>query len=180
MLTAYNLADKHRMLNRAEVDLLQKCARMLPPNPFIINIGANVGTGSVAMLEARPDDAYIISIDKKPCPMEIDNIVLAGLDPRRCIRILTTSQKAGHFFPVLVDMVFVDGDHSEKGIMGDILAWKPKLKDGGIMVFHDFMHPNLPKYSPIVDSMMAGSEVIGEARYMIAFRVWHGNKSSTN
>ncbi len=171
MLTAYDLADKFRMLSRSEVDLLQMCARSLPPNPFIVNIGANIGTGSVALLEARPDDAYIISIDKKPCPMEIDNIILAGLDPRRCIRVLTTSQKAGRFFPVKVDMVFVDGDHTVKGITRDILAWKPKLKDGGIMVFHDYQHPNLPKYSPIVDSMMAGSEVIGEARYMIAFRV---------
>lgn len=168
---AHELARKHRMLSEDEVDLLQTCARMLDENPFIVNIGANIGTGSVAMLEAR-EDAYIISIDKQPCPVEIDNIILAGLDPRRCIRVLTTSQKAGRFFPVqVVDMVFVDGDHTEKGVMGDILAWKPKIKDGGIMVFHDYNHPNLPKLSPIVNSMMTGCEVIGKARYMIAFRV---------
>ena len=173
-MNAHELADKFRMLSRSEVDLLQKCAKMLEPNPFIVNIGANIGTGSIAMLEARPDDAYIISIDKLPCPLEIDNIILAGLDPTRCIRVLTTSQKAGKFFPVLVDMVFVDGDHTERGVMRDILVWKPKLKDGGIMVFHDYHHPNLPKYSPIVDSMMADCKVIGEARYMIAFRVDNG------
>lgn len=37
-----------------------------------------------------------------------------------------------------IDLIFIDGDHSIDGTKKDINTWLPFLKDGGIMVFHDF------------------------------------------
>lgn len=37
-----------------------------------------------------------------------------------------------------LDLVFIDGDHSYEGAKRDILAWKPKLKIGGILAGHDY------------------------------------------
>jgi predicted O-methyltransferase YrrM len=34
-------------------------------------------------------------------------------------------------------MLFVDGDHSYEGVTADIEAWLPKLRKGGVAVFHD-------------------------------------------
>lgn len=34
-------------------------------------------------------------------------------------------------------VVFIDGDHSYKGVVADIMAWWPVLKKGGIMGGHD-------------------------------------------
>jgi cephalosporin hydroxylase len=39
-----------------------------------------------------------------------------------------------------VDMVFIDGDHSEEGVVRDILAWKPKIKKTGVLAGDDY-HP---------------------------------------
>jgi predicted O-methyltransferase YrrM len=36
------------------------------------------------------------------------------------------------------DMVFIDGDHSYEGCKGDIEAWTPHLKRGGILAVHDY------------------------------------------
>jgi hypothetical protein len=37
-------------------------------------------------------------------------------------------------------LVYVDADHSYQGVMGDIRAWFPKLKQGGVMAFHDYQN----------------------------------------
>lgn len=38
----------------------------------------------------------------------------------------------------LVDMVFIDGDHSYEGAKGDIEAWLPNIKRNGILAVHDY------------------------------------------
>ncbi|MDZ4209704.1 MAG: class I SAM-dependent methyltransferase, partial [Candidatus Curtissbacteria bacterium] len=35
-------------------------------------------------------------------------------------------------------MIFVDGEHTYEDGKADILAWSPKLKSGGWMLFHDY------------------------------------------
>ena len=39
-------------------------------------------------------------------------------------------------------LVYIDGDHSYAGVMGDILAWLPKVQKGGIIAFHDYENPS--------------------------------------
>ena len=36
------------------------------------------------------------------------------------------------------DVVFIDGDHKYRKVVADILAWRPKMKPGGLMSGHDF------------------------------------------
>jgi len=38
--------------------------------------------------------------------------------------------------------VYVDGDHSFRGVMDDINVWYPKLRRGGVMAFHDYENEN--------------------------------------
>jgi predicted O-methyltransferase YrrM len=37
----------------------------------------------------------------------------------------------------LVDFVFIDGDHSEAGLLADWRAWSPLVEAGGIVALHD-------------------------------------------
>lgn len=46
-------------------------------------------------------------------------------------------------------LVFVDADHSYNGCKGDILAWLPNIKPGGIMAVHDFNKREVYKDGPI-------------------------------
>lgn len=36
-----------------------------------------------------------------------------------------------------VDFVFIDGDHSEEGLLADWRAWNPLVEPGGIVALHD-------------------------------------------
>lgn len=37
-----------------------------------------------------------------------------------------------------IDLLFIDGDHSYEMVKLDVLYWLPKLKENGIVVFHDY------------------------------------------
>jgi SAM-dependent methyltransferase len=43
-----------------------------------------------------------------------------------------------------LDFVFIDADHSYKGVRDDIEAWKDKVKPGGLLSGHDYNNPNDP------------------------------------
>lgn len=38
--------------------------------------------------------------------------------------------------------LFIDGDHTARGVAADIAAWMPKLKSGGIVAFDDYGSPD--------------------------------------
>ena len=41
-----------------------------------------------------------------------------------------------------VDFVFIDGDHSEEGLLNDWNAWSPLIESGGIVALHDSRSSN--------------------------------------
>lgn len=44
-----------------------------------------------------------------------------------------------------VDFVYIDGDHSRRGVTKDIAAWWPLVRPGGVMAGHDYIrHPRMP------------------------------------
>ena len=169
-LTSYDLSQEFGMMEINEIDLLKKHVAKLPDAPLIINIGAGFGTSSLAMLEVQPG-AFIFSIDPQPRAKEQEHIARAGY-ANRAIRLLGKSQQVGQFFPYQVNCVFVDGSHVPKDVQRDIELWKPKVKPGGLMFFHDYQHPNYQKHGPdeaaaIVDRLMVDWTRLGVARYMV-------------
>lgn len=153
---------------------LKQLVKSLAENPVIVQIGAERGTSTLAMLEERPD-AFIFSIDIGEATGELNNLVRANLEWRRVVRVLGRSQDIGQYWPHSFDFLFIDGDHSEKGVEGDILAWLPKLKSGGIISFHDYIQEPIPpeikgRVVYAVDRLMGSYERILWTERLIAFR----------
>jgi len=170
MITSEDLARTYGMMIVEEVQVLKECVDMLPEKPIIVNIGAGVGTSAAAILETRPN-AFIFSVDKDRAPEEQVNLVKCGLNPHRCVRLLGRSQAIGLHFPIAIDLLFVDGAHYDEAVKNDILMWLPKVADGGIAVFHDYKHPNVPGLTTIVDEAMSKYPVIGQHRFLIAYKI---------
>lgn len=40
-------------------------------------------------------------------------------------------------FDKVIDVIFIDGDHSYEGCKADIENWYPRMKENGVMLFHD-------------------------------------------
>lgn len=41
----------------------------------------------------------------------------------------------------VLDLVFIDGNHSYEQVMADLKVWTPKVKNGGFITGHDFCNP---------------------------------------
>lgn len=160
--TAATLQDAFRYLFPDEVGALQTLALNLPPDPVVVNIGAGAGTSGLAFMECRPDLILItIDIEDKDSPFgslfsEASILSDAGLIPDDRYRPILGDSKevAATWNGGLVDMVFVDGDHTHEGCFGDIRGWLPHIKPDGIIAVHDYdktvvyARPNLPAAIP--------------------------------
>jgi hypothetical protein len=54
---------------------------------------------------------------------------------------LNASEKIENGF---LDIVFIDAEHTYKGVKEDISLWENKVRSGGIISGHDYDHPNFP------------------------------------
>jgi len=53
-----------------------------------------------------------------------------------------------------LDFVFIDAQHDYKSVRDDILAWRPKVKPGGLLCGHDYQ-PNFPGVVRAVDELIS-------------------------
>lgn len=165
--TAKSLQEAFHYLWPNEVTALQDLARSLPADPVIVNIGAGAGTSGLAFAESRRDlTLYTVDIQSESSPfgcLEAEKTVLreAGFDVdsyhtrfhQYCYPSIHLGKAWLKPFGIyqepsgevnhgigqkLVDMVFVDGEHSYEGCKGDIEAWLPNIKPGGLLVIHDY------------------------------------------
>lgn len=72
----------------------------------------------------------------------LKNLRDADLDEFVHVHKKLSAEAAADFPDGSVDLVFVDADHERAGCLADIVAWWPKLREGGVMLGHDY----LPKY----------------------------------
>lgn len=125
-------------LTRDEAMALVRSVKRLPKNPIIIQIGGWKGTSTVAMIETRPD-AFIFSVDIKPWPDERQNVEKYGLNAKQVVRVLGDSKTMGWPINLKADMIYIDGDHRYNGVRADCETWIPRVKKGGLIVFHDYI-----------------------------------------
>lgn len=184
--TAYDIAKDPRWtyMTIPEIDCLHRLAALVPKDPqaIMINIGAGIGASGLALREGNAT-AHLISIDiaweaSTGCLLaERGAFEKAGREPPE--QIQSESIPAGkNWKRGKVDLVFIDGNHYEEFVRGDIEAWLPHIRKGGILAFHDYDVPCPPWPIPwedirrAVDALvMPYYKVIEKVERIIAFRV---------
>jgi predicted O-methyltransferase YrrM len=73
------------------------------------------------------------------------NLNMSTLKGEFRVIIGDSAGSASAFKDKSIDFVFLDADHVYERIKGDILAWLPKIKDGGLLAGHDYCsdHPGV-------------------------------------
>ncbi len=150
--TAYEVSNWLGYLSIPEVDAIKTIVNLLPPNPYVVNIGAGAGTSGLAIMEAR-SDVHLTTIDKtlESHPYgclegEYQVLMNSGILPdagHRYSQIHGDSKEVGKHWKngnnnQLADFVFVDGDHSYEGVRGDISIWLNNINIDGYMAVHDY------------------------------------------
>ncbi len=135
-----DLAHAFGFLTPLELFTIRVFAAALPEYATIANIGAGAGTSTLGMRESnKTANIYTIDISEGgPCgglQNEINAFKNAGIN-HDTIQILGNSHDVKFDKPI--DLLFVDGDHSYDGCMGDLIKYAPLVKKGGYILVHDY------------------------------------------
>lgn len=99
----------------------------------------------------KGEDPFV-KADWESCRHTLDGLVNAGhVTPW----IMTSVQAAARFPSGWVDFVFIDGDHSYRHVLMDIILWSQKLRDHGWLIGHDI---NFPSVQKAVETLCPGYE----------------------
>jgi hypothetical protein len=174
--SAYDIAEAFGYLTEAEVDGTKEIVRNLPENSMVVVIGVGAGTSSVAIAEER-EDLHLISVDISVggpfggLENERNAFELRGLNMLgRHEQVLADSKEHAKRFAHEVDFVFIDGDHSYEGCMGDIQGWFKHVKKGGYVAIHDYGGDNWPMVEKATDEFFDGHEPVLLNDSLIVFR----------
>ncbi len=67
----------------------------------------------------------------------IRNISNARVDDIIEPLVMTSQQAVSRFEDNSISLIFIDGSHEYEDVKNDFFSWYPKIKEGGIMAFHD-------------------------------------------
>ena len=178
MSKAQTVRDAYGFLKQAEFDALKELAQGCK---IVVNIGAGVGTTGLLFREVCGDDAEIYTVDicegspTGGMSNELDAFGRPGEPTKLPIQLLGDSAEVGRKWTgPKVDLVSVDGDHSEKQCRADIEAWLPHVKPGGVMWFHDYVAYPFQGVINAVDDLMRDHEELFYVACTKAFRVNNG------
>jgi hypothetical protein len=115
----------------------------------ILEIGTYGGRSAVTMALALRDAARqhpIVSVDIDPLAAVAAhrNACAHDVDDQIVLVCSSAARFLGHAGGFLPDLVFVDGDHSEAGVRGDLAAIAPVVRPGTLLLFHDYLPAEIP------------------------------------
>jgi predicted O-methyltransferase YrrM len=131
----------------------------------VVEIGRFRGGSTViiaAALQRGVLHSYDIEIRQGRDGAELDRQLTGvleryGLADR--VRLHVADSRSAEPPPEPIDILFVDGDHSEEGVRADFEHWAPHLGPGGHLLFHDavdapdFVSPSAPGPARIADAV---------------------------
>jgi hypothetical protein len=141
--------------------ILQRIDRI--ENPIGCEIGVWRGEMSINLLSSK-EDLFLIMVDpwdENVYDKDTENMsatmsfknrntgewiknfnhvvsILNKYENRYSINKLTSESASKLYNEEYFDFVFIDGDHSENGVMKDIELWLPKVKSNGYICGHDY------------------------------------------
>ena len=174
------LIPPRTMHSKAEAELLRTLAR---GSRRVVEIGVYEGSSAVVLCETLAPDAELHLVD----PFGHHATALPagwGATERATRRVVARAARRapgggpqvhwhiGYSADVAsswegpVDLVFIDGDHSEDGVAADWEQWRPFIVTGGIAVFHDARAgrpggTGLPGPTAVVDRLFRSDPPLG-------------------
>ena len=133
-----------------EMLLIELARKYVPDNGIIVELGGETGRSAGQFLYATIEKENVIvhTIDLFPTDHhDVGDLMKAQRDnirealpseSYRHVQIRSISWEAADIFDGMIDLLFIDAGHTYQDVQKDIAAWHGKVKEGGVIVFHDY------------------------------------------
>ena len=166
---AHELAVRRRMLDWADVDLIQDTVRRLPANKTVkvVDLGAGSGTTSLAVLCTRSKRIEVLSVDIAQDMLDWAEEVVKDSGYRKSWQpLLEDSVRAAELVEEeAVDFLMIDTVHEYEQASEELRAWLPKVSKGRYVWVHDYLgiYPGIAKAvaEKVLDGLLEQMEIRG-------------------
>jgi len=151
----------------AERLALFQLAKQLPPKARALEIGSHVGSSALFICAGLEKvGGHLVCVDtwmNQTMPDgERDTFAEFQRNSKRYAHLITMVRKFSYELTPQdiggdLDLVFIDGDHSETGVRTDFNLIAPWVKSGGAIAFHDLI-PNFPGVHIVVGEALSSGE----------------------
>lgn len=168
-------------MNKAGRKFLRARGRRLPSDGLAVEVGSWKGRSTLAIVRSMTETARLYAVDTwagvPDDPDQHGRLYADSVDPfvefqenlKRHIRLgrvvplhmdslAGAAEIARRHGAQSLDFVFIDADHRYDAVRADILAYRPLLKDGGLLMGHDF-GGNYPGVMKAVGELVPGFRV---------------------
>jgi predicted O-methyltransferase YrrM len=131
---------------------LYACARFLPAFTAV-EIGTDDGSSTTALLAGATEiGGHLHSVDPAPCAGARKRVSEYGYAEHWTFHNCPSAVFAPSC-PECIDLLFIDGDHSYNGVRADWQLFGPKVRSGGLILFHDYVSI-YPGVAQLVDGVI--------------------------
>ncbi len=155
------------MMPAEELLAMYRFAATWPVRGATVEVGAWVGltTSYLAAASASRDDGKVYAVDTFEGTKEggthypsvakfggrtldafEDQIRRAGMTDRVTPLVGMSGEVAERYAGGPIRMLLIDADHSYEGVRADFERWSPHVAPGGLIVFHDYLIPDVAHF----------------------------------
>ncbi|CAM4388419.1 class I SAM-dependent methyltransferase [Paenibacillus alkaliterrae] len=160
---------EHPSFTGSDVEPLLAFSRTFLPKT-VIEIGIQRGATAKCILVNSPWIEKYIGIDvtfdyKTPLTIQQNEVPqvpgeYVKDDPR--VQLIVKPNGTRDLTPAdlpAADLIFIDGDHSESGVLLDTLLARRVIRKGGIICWHDYGNQVVPGVKAVIDSLNEGNHI---------------------
>lgn len=149
------------MLIREEVEWLHQTAHEMSS---IVEIGSYRGRSTYALCAGCQGIVYAVDPFEANFHQEVRDVFDDFAENLKAFEnllpVIKTSQEAANsaIIPAIVDMVFIDADHSYRAVLDDLRLWEPRARK--LVCGHDYGGPRTPGVEKAVNEYFGSREMV--------------------
>ncbi|HEX8066799.1 MAG TPA: class I SAM-dependent methyltransferase [Thermoleophilaceae bacterium] len=151
--TAAGTGDGWSLESATKPESLALILRLARGRREVVEIGTGTAWTTAALALADPR-RRVVSLDPIVRPERDRYLALAGPRARERIELVEAPGEAGpRPGEPAPDFVFVDGSHERDLTIRTFEAWRPALRPGGVVAFHDHRNPLYPGVTEAIEEL---------------------------
>lgn len=154
---ASKLGDEFGPVSATRPRKLAALLRLAENRRYVVELGTAMGWTAISLVLADPD-REVVTHD--PFERHGLSLYLNLVSPqvRNRLTLVLASGDQGPRIDRPVDLLYIDATHERMDTIREFETWRPVLRDGALVVFDDYVHPEFPGVREAVKQLRLNGE----------------------